>query len=272
MKKWILICACLIIIVIAVILFLGLSNLGPIIVNAVNTYGPDITKTEVHLQGADISILSAEVELRDFYLGNPRGFKSPKAMSVGSIRVNVDESTLTQDTIIIDTIQVLAPEIVYEKTANTDNFKAILNNVKKGAPKKEGDKPALEKPEKQSEGKNLLIKNLIIKDGKVNLSVAMLGEEKSVSASLPDIHLKDLGKENGGASPGKIFESVLALLYEQITSSAVTDILNEELEALLGTNLNELEGDVMKELENLREEKEEEVKDMVKDKLKSLFD
>ena len=77
MAKWILICSSLIIIVIAVILFLGLSNLGPIITNAVNTYGPDITKTEVRLQGADISIFSAEVGLRDFYLGNPKGFKSP---------------------------------------------------------------------------------------------------------------------------------------------------------------------------------------------------
>ncbi len=266
MKKWILICLGFIIIVIAVILFLGLSNLGPIIKNAVNTYGPDITKTEVRLQGADISIFSAEVELRDFYLGNPKGFKSPKAMSVGSIRVNVDERTLTKETIIIDSIQVLAPEIVYEKVGNTDNFKAILNNVKKNA--KMTDKPAGERSEKQSGGKRLLIRDLIVKDGKVHLSVAMLGEEESVSAVLPDIHIKDIGKEDGGASPAKVFERVLALLYEQITSSAVTDILNKELEGLLGTNLDELEGDVMEELETLKEEKGEEIKE----KLKSLFD
>jgi uncharacterized protein involved in outer membrane biogenesis len=266
MKKWILICLGFIIIIIAVILFLGLANLGPIIKNAVNTYGPDITKTEVRLQGADISIFSAEVELRDFYLGNPKGFKSPKAMSVGSIRVNVDERTLTKETIIIDSIQVLAPEIVYEKVGNTDNFKAILNNVTKNA--KMTDKPTGERSEKQSGGKKLLIRDLIVKDGKVNLSVALLGEEESVSAVLPDIHIKDIGKKDGGSSPAKVFERVLALLYEQITSSAVTDILNKELEGLLGTNLDELEGDVMEELETLKEEKGEEIKE----KLKRLFD
>ena len=191
-------------------------------------------------------------------------------MSVGSIRVNVDESTLTKDTIIVDTIQLLTPEIVYEKVENTDNFKAILNNIKKNAKMK--DKPAGEKSEKRSGGKKLLIRNLIVKDGKVNLSIAMLGAEESVSAALPDIHMKDLGKEKGGGSPAEIFERVLALLYEQITSSAVVDILNKELEELLGTNLDELQGDVMKELETLKEEKEEEVKDIVKDKLKSLFE
>jgi len=137
---------------------------------------------------------------------------------------------------------------------NTDNFKAILNNVKKSA--RMTDKPAGEKPEKQGEGKKLLIRNLIVKEGKVNLSVAMLGAEKSLSAALPDIHMTDLGKEKGGASPAEIFEKVLALLYEQISSSAVTDILNKELEELLGTNRDELEGDAKKELETLKEEKE----------------
>jgi uncharacterized protein involved in outer membrane biogenesis len=269
MKKWILICLGLIVIIIALILFLGLSNLGPIITNAVNTYGPEITETEVRLRGADISIFSAEVDLREFYLGNPKGFESPKAVSVGSIRVNVDESTLTKDTIIIDTIQVLAPEIVYEKVGSTDNFKAILNNVKKNAKMK--DEPTAETPEKGSGGKKLIIRDLIVKDGKVNLSVAMLGAEKSVSAALPDIHMTDLGKEKGGAFPAQVFERVLALLYEQITSSAVSDILNKELEAY-GLNLETLKEDAEKELKALKEEKEEELKGVVKDKLKSLFD
>ena len=266
MKKWILISIGIIIIVIAVTLFLGISNLGPIITNALNTYGPDITKTEVHLRSADVSIFSAEVDLRDFYLGNPKGFKSPKAMSVGSIRVNVDESTFTKDTIIIDSIQVLAPEIIYEKVGNTDNFKAILNNVKKRA--KMPEKPSGEKPEKESGGKKLLIRDLVVKDGKVNVSVAMLGEEESVSAALPDIHLTDLGKEEGGASPAKVFERVLNLLYEQITSSAVSDILNKKLDEVLGTSLDELEANARKELETLKGEKGEEIKE----KLRSLFE
>jgi len=269
MKKWILIGAGAIVVLIAVILVLGISNLGSIITKAVNTYGPDITKTELRLRGADISIFSAEVDLRDFYLGNPKGFDSPKALSVGSIQMNVDESSLTKNTIIVDTIQVLAPEIVYEKIGNTDNFKAILNNVKKSA--KMTDKPEGEKPEKQGDGKKLLIRSLIVQDGMVNLSVAALGEEESVCAALPDIHMTDLGKEKGGASPEEIFEEVLALLYEQIASSAVTDILNKELDEY-GLSLETLEEDVEKELEALKEEKEEELKDVVKDKLKNLFE
>lgn len=270
MKKWILIGAGIIVIVIALILILGISNLGPIITKAVNTYGPNITKTEVRLGGADISIFSGEANLRDFYLGNPKGFESPKAISVGSIHVNVDESTLTKDTIIIDRIQVTAPEIVYERIGNRDNFKAILNNVKKSA--KMADKPAAgEKPEKQGHGKKLLIRNLIVQDGMVYLSVAALGEEESVSAALPDIHMTDLGKEKGGASPEEIFEKVLALLYEQISSSAVTDILNKEL-GEYGLSLETLEEDVEKGLDAQIKEKEEELRDVVKDKLKSLFE
>jgi len=48
MKKWIYVGIGAIIVVIVFIVF-GLSNLGPIIKRAVNSYGPKITKTESNL-------------------------------------------------------------------------------------------------------------------------------------------------------------------------------------------------------------------------------
>ena len=101
MKKIIIIGGAFIVIVI-VLIVVGLSNLGPIIEKAVNTYGPQITKTEVNLKDVGISIFSAEATLKDFRLGNPKGFKSPHAVRVGKIYVDVDEGSLTGDTIIID--------------------------------------------------------------------------------------------------------------------------------------------------------------------------
>lgn len=266
MKKWILIGVCAVVIIIVVILVLGLSNLGPIIKSAVNTYGPKMTKTEVRLGDVDISIFSAEANLKDFFLGNPKGFKSPQAMSVGSIHVNVDEKSLTSDTIVIDTVEVIRPEISYEKVRGTDNFQAILNNVKGRS--REG-KTSKKESAKEGEGKKLIIKNFIVKDGKVDLAVSVGVTQKTISASLPDIHLKDLGKEKGGATPEEVFEKVFASLHKQITSPVVTDMLNKELKAM-GTSLDALGGEAGKQLETLKSG-DKEGAGSVTDKVKGLF-
>ena len=115
MKKWIVIGSGVIVVLIIIFLVAGLSNLGPLIKNAVNTYGPKMTKTEVRLGDVGISLLSAEVKLKDFYLGNPKGFSSPYALQAGSIYLDVQERSLTGKTIVIDKIELVRPDIVYEK-------------------------------------------------------------------------------------------------------------------------------------------------------------
>ncbi len=266
MKKWILIGVCVVLVIIVVIVVLGLSNLGPIVKSAVNTYGPKITKTEVRLGDVDISIFSAEAKLKDFFLGNPGGFKSPEAMRVGSIYANVDEKSLTGDTIVIDKIEVLRPNITYEKVRGTDNFQAILNNVK-GSSKEA--KTSRKESAKEGEGKKLIIKNFIVKEGKVNLAVSTALGGKTITADLPDIHLKDIGKGKGGATPEEVFEKVFAALHKQITSPAVTDILNKELKTM-GTSLDALSGTATKQLESIKAGDQEATKS-VTDKVKGLF-
>ena len=229
MKKWLYVVGGLVVIVVAVLIF-GLSRLGPIIKSAVNTYGPKITKTEVRLDDVGISILSGEAKLKNLYLGNPKGFKSPQAMRVKTIYVNVDEKSITGDTVIIDKVEVVGPEITYEKTGRTDNFKTILNNVKSSARTSESSK---NQAGKEGQGKKLMIRNFIIKDGKVDLDMSVYGGSSlSASASLPDIHLKDVGKKKGGATPEEVFNIVFAELYKRITSPAVATELNKQARAL----------------------------------------
>jgi hypothetical protein len=248
MKKWIIVAAALVI-VIGVILAVGISNLGPLMKKAVNTYGPKITKTEVRLGDVDLALFSGEATLQDLHIGNPEGFSSPEAVKVGSIHVNLDEGSLATDTIIVDRIEVIGPEITYEKAMSTDNFQTILKNVKKtvgaeGAP--------TEQSQKKAGGKNLLIRDFVLRDGKVNLAVpGIMGQD--VTASLPDIHLKEVGK--GGAPPAQAVAEILAALHQQITSRSVTETLNQELKSLgLEERLEKAVGEgAKKELEGVTE-------------------
>jgi hypothetical protein len=228
MKKWIFIGLAVFVLVVAVFLYLGLSNLGPIIKKAVNTYGPKITKTDVRVADVGVSILSLQAEIRDFLLGNPPGYKQPNAITVGSVMLDVDEKSLTGETIVIDRIAVENPEISYEKQGRKDNIKDILNNVKQATG---GAKSASEASGSDTgSGKKMIIRDFTLTDAKLNL-VAGIPKlaEKEVSAKLPDIHLTDIGAKEGGATAGEAFEQIFAALYARITSPEVMSSLTDQL-------------------------------------------
>jgi uncharacterized protein involved in outer membrane biogenesis len=263
MQKWVLIGIGVLVVVI-VVLVIGISNLGPIIKKAVNTYGPKMTKTEVRLGDVDVSIFSAKAKLKDFYLGNPKGFKSIDAVEVGSIYVDMDEASITKETIIIEKIEVVRPQITYEKARGTDNFKSILSNVEEAVGTGE---PSKKQADKEGE-KKILIRDFVLRDGTVHLSTSMLGG-RSITAPLPDIHLKDIGSKQGGVSPAKAFEEILGALHSGITSPAVSDALNEGLRAI-GSGIETLGRGTGRELQSGGGSAKRETK-KVTDKVKGLF-
>ena len=255
MKKLVLI-GCALVVVVAAVVFFGLSNLGPIIKKAVNTYGPEITQTQVSLGDAGVSLFSGEAKLSAFQLGNPKGFNTPQAMTVGSIYVNVDEKSLTGNPIIIDKIEVVAPEITYERSGRDDNFNALLRNVKQrtGAGKSGGGAPKSGEAG-ASGGKKLLIRSVVIKDGRINLTAKVLAG-KTVSAELPYIELKDVGGKKDGVRPARAMNLILAELYTQMQSPDVTAALGKGLEELgvtvKGFSVKGLDDKSKKQVESLK--------------------
>jgi uncharacterized protein involved in outer membrane biogenesis len=227
MKKWIFLCAGAFVLIVVILFVVLVSNLESTIREAVNVYGPKITRTEVRLGNVSISLFGGKATLKDFYLGNPRGFTSPEAMTVALISINLEKKSITSDTIIIDRIELLRPEITHERRGNTDNFKAILENIKRETGT---ENTARKEPSKEGKQKKILIRNFIVKDGKINLVVPGLAGQR-ISASLPELHLGNVGTGKNGKSPAEAFSEVFARLYEKITSSAVTKTFQEELKA-----------------------------------------
>jgi uncharacterized protein involved in outer membrane biogenesis len=245
MKKWILIALSLVIVIIIIFLVAGLSNLGPLIKNAVNTYGPKITKTEVRLGDVGISLLSAELKLKDFYLGNPKGFTSPYALQVESIYLDAQEGSLTGKTIVIDKVELVRPDIVYEKVRGRDNFQKILNNMKAGG----RNTPSSGKQSgEEGRGKKIVINEFIIRDAEVKLAMSMTGNKDiKAKATVPTIHLRDIGKKEGGITPTAAFQQVLTALYGTITSPSVLNLLSEEIKSQ-GVDIEGLTGGATKDL------------------------
>jgi hypothetical protein len=226
MKKWMYIAAGALVVIAAFLIF-SLSHLGPIIKAAVNSEGPRITNTYVHLDSVGVSLLSGEANLKGLLVGNPQGFKAPDAVKVGSVYVNVDEKSLTGPVIVINQIEVKGPEITYERLKNTDNFQSILSNVRQmtGAAQ---ESPSKTGRDSQS-GKKLLIRDFVVKDGKVALFITA---GRSVTADLPEIHLQNIGGQSKGLAPARAAQEMLAAVYKRIQSPDVLGALSSQLQKL----------------------------------------
>jgi uncharacterized protein involved in outer membrane biogenesis len=209
--------------------------LGTMVKTAIEQVGPPLTKTTVKLESVDISLLRGLVQLKGLEIGNPHGYNAPTAMKLGTARIRMHVLSVLSNTIVVDEILVEAPEITVEGLPSKNNLTAIQDNVMSAIPKgsPEASKPADDKAAKPSasSGKKILIRSFTFKDGKIaaHVDTGLLGQ-KDLSLGLPAIHLADIGKETGGATPEQAISAVFSAITRG-TTSAITDSIKKVGEA-----------------------------------------
>ena len=115
----------------------------------VETVGPMLTKTDVKLDGVSLSLFSGEGKIKGLLVGNPQGYKTPSAISVGSARLAVQPKSLFADKVVIKSINVQAPEVTFETDLKGNNLSKLLANIEAatggGGTAKEGPPEAQKK-------------------------------------------------------------------------------------------------------------------------------
>ncbi len=205
MKRWLLIGGIGVVAIIGIVVFV-FSSLDSIVKAAVEKFGSEATGAKVTLNTVKISPTDGKGMIAGLTLGNPAGFKTGYAVKVGKADIIIDMATLTKSTVVIKEIRINSPDVIFEQGSNGSNFDAIRKNVEKYI----GGTGGGESGEK-SGGKKLIIENFIITNGTVNVSAAILGGRK-VTASLPDIHLRNIGKKENGVSPGTVAKKIIAAI------------------------------------------------------------
>jgi hypothetical protein len=218
----------LVVVVILAVLAVGLF-LDAAIKRGVETFGPRLTKVDIKLQSVSLSLLSGAGTFKGLVVGNPEGFKTPSAISVGEATLALKPVSLLSDKVIITTINVQAPEITFETDLKHNNLSKILSNVQET---KGGVENAPAKPQEPSQpreakpAKKLQVDQFIITGGKIHVSVTGL-VQGTATIPLPPIHLQDLGAGPDGITPAELTQLVLEAIKakaEQAASVAVTDI------------------------------------------------
>ncbi len=240
MKKILIIIPVLIILIVVALSF----SLNSIIKGGIETIGPKALGTDVRLQDVSISLLSGKGELKGMFIGNPAGFNTDSAFKLGEVKLAMDVKSIFSDRIIIDEIYINAPDITYEKGMKSDNIKALLKNIESftGA----GEKTDAGKESAKSETK-IQINNFIVKNGKINMSVTAL-KGQNLSLDLPDIHMKDIGKDKEGSSVSRVMKQVFAVVNKNIvkaTAGSLTDIggtVEKTVKGTMGDSMDKIKG------------------------------
>jgi len=255
----------LLIILLVVVYFM----LGSIIKTGVETVGPDLTKGDVKMGGASLSIFGSG-GVNGLEIGNPKNgdFSSPFAFKLGSADVKVQIGSVMSNKIIVESIKIDGAEVCFEGLTGS-NHQKIMENIE--AYTGGGEEKPDEKPEekKEGEGKKVVIKLFKMTNTTIHLHV--LG--KTIPLNLPDFEKTVIGEDSDdGASIKETVAAVYESLYSGITDlvkssgDAIKNATGKAMEAISGSaeSLKEGAGDAVDKVK-------EGTKGAV-DKLKGLFD
>lgn len=215
MKKVLLITGVVVLVLIVVLML----SLGQIIKAGVNTAGPKLAGVPVHLEKVVVNPLTGMVRIKGLFIGNPKGFNTPSAMELNDFKLNIKMSSLFSKAIVIEEILIDAPQITYEKSLKSSNLSTLQANLtpKETAEPTPDAAPAPEK--KKGAAKKIIIDDFQLTGAKMNVTFTALGGKK-LTLPLPDIKMKDIGRDSGGANPAEVISEI----FDSISKAAANAV------------------------------------------------
>lgn len=217
MKKFLLI---LLLIIIAIVVTVYLS-LGSIIKEAVNTFVPPITQTNVTVSSIEISPLEGELKVKGLVVGNPKGFNTQTAFILDEIEVVIDMKTIFSDTIVIKKIEIDDAVVTVDVALTGTNLGAINDNINaylskpNAATQPEQTKADSNKKKSKKAPKTVIIKKLNISDSRLQIASSLTNAQALVVVPLPDITMMDIGQKKEPMTFDKAFATVLSIFSQQ---------------------------------------------------------
>ncbi len=184
------------------------DNLDEIVADAIAHHGSAMTQARVGVERVEIAPKNGKGVISGLLLGNPKGFKTPFALRVERIEIDVDLSSVAKDVTVIRSLVISSPDIIYEMGETGTNFEAIQKNIAtylgpKGNARRKG-------------GTRLIVEELTICNANARASADFMGG-KTVSIPLPDIALKNVGQARGGVTPGELGQEISRALKAKLS-------------------------------------------------------
>lgn len=157
-----------------------------------------MTQAPVKVGAVKLAPTHGRGSIHDLRVGNPKEFKTAHALQVRQITIE-------------------APDVVYEKKdEGLTNFDALMRNIAAYI----GESA----PSGSRSGKKLIVDSLTIRAARAHATAPLLAG-KTVDINLPDIALKDIGRAQGGVTPGELGGIVTNAIRARLVASFKFDRL-----------------------------------------------
>jgi len=212
--------AVLLAVLVAAILWVR-GNFDFLVKRAIVYYGSAITQVDVKVGDVEIDTANGRGRIRGLVVGNPRGFRTPYAFKADDIEVVIDVASLTRDVVVVKKITVLAPDVIYEQSDKSTNFDTLQKNINDSLGLKQ-ETPLGRKPRK------LIVEDFSVRNARAQGSSAYLAG-KSLEVELPDIHLRDIGKAQGGVTPAELGQIISKAVTQRLMAAFTWDRMKKSL-------------------------------------------
>jgi hypothetical protein len=169
-----------------------------------------VTGVKVHLGSVRVELTKGDGELKDFRLGNPKGFSGDELLAIGTGTIDLDLKSVKGPLIRVNQVNLNNVAILFEGRGKANNMKALKAQVNERA-----SRPQKGKAEKETK---MRIASLVMND--VKLDVRMGGIAKVGNLNLGTIRMSNLGGADGD-TPSEI----AAAISNEISSRATTAVL-----------------------------------------------
>ena len=209
-KPKIIITAVVILAIVIVIPLIFIFQIDSIVKSAIETVGPEATKTTVTVEKVSVSPFSLDAQLNGLVIGNPPDYKSPFAMKLNHIQVDVDGDTANGKAIKIEKINIDGAEVNWDGIKG-GNLMKIKENVLDFAGLNK-DNPSPEPKDSDSENR-FYVKEFAFTNAKMHVWIK---GKNVITLDVPDVRLHDIGDPVDGSTMGEIIADIYPKLLSNL--------------------------------------------------------
>ena len=198
-------------------------SLDFIVKYALESYGSDIVGAKVTVESVQLAPADGAGAVRGLAIGNPPGFRTEQSVAAGRIDVAIDPATVAKKVVHVRRIAVIAPVITYESRRTGSNIDAIRQNVARRS--NAGASAASET--------RLVVDQLEIRDARVVYAPEIATPGATLSFTIPDIRITDIGKRQGGVTPAELANVIAQALAVRMAKAMGRSAAQRGVESLL---------------------------------------
>ncbi|MFT4995303.1 MAG: hypothetical protein ACI965_002352 [Paraglaciecola sp.] len=174
-----------------------LSGAGDFIRGQIEQQGSKYLGVAVSVVNVELAVTEGRMTIRDLKIKNPQGFSNAHAFSVDAITLDLGD--VIQQPYVVETINITAPELLYEVNASGQgNLIGLKNNLALNLPKTENESVS-----KDGANPLVIVENIKVSQVRLTLNFEQLVtgdlniDSKAYEVTLPTFNAGPIGHPQG---------------------------------------------------------------------------